>query len=83
LLEAEISNGALSTANVGQNADIVATVASLSGGLVNSNMTVNAATFTGATAQMRLVRLKDGAVGAGVTAVFRINESTIKSTVGV
>jgi len=83
LLEAEISNGTLATADVGQNADIVATAATLSGGLVNSNMTVDAGTFAGTTAQMRLVRLKDGAVGTGVTAVFRINESTIKSTVGV
>ncbi len=83
LVEAEISNGSLATTNVGQNADIVATAATLSGGLVNSNMTVDAGTFTGSTAQMRLVRLKDGAVGSGVTAIFRINESTIKSTVGV
>lgn len=83
LLEAEISNGSVATTDVGQNAAIAATTASLSGGLVNSNMTVNAGTFTGLTEQVRIVRLKDGNVGASATVICRINESTIKQVTGV
>ena len=88
LFEIEISGGNLTVANVGQNADIVATVATLSGGLVSSNMTLNGAAPGSATAQLRIVGLvpsTDGtAIGAaGNKALVRINESFIKGVVGV
>ena len=88
LYELEISNGALTVANIGQNADIVATAATSSGNLVRSNMTLNGASPGSATAQMRIIGLvpaTDGtALGAnGNLALVRINESFIKGVVGV
>lgn len=87
LMYAEISNGSIAATDVGANADIVATAATSSGNLVNSNMTINAAAFTAATAQVRIVALTElngaASVGSGVTVICRINESTETGTVGV
>jgi hypothetical protein len=77
------SSAAVAITDVGANADIVATAATASGGLVNSNMTVNTAAPGSATAQMRIIGLPDGAGGAGTTMLVRINESTVKGVVGV
>jgi len=84
LMEAEISNGSIAITDVQGNADIVATAASLAGGLANSNMTIDAAAFAAATAQIRIVSLNENAdVGSGVTVICRINESTTAGVVGV
>jgi hypothetical protein len=88
LYEVEISNGDLAVTNIGQNVDIVATAATLTGGMARSNMTIDAATAVAATAQCRIVGLvepTDGtAIGAaGNLALVRINESFIKGVVGV
>tara|TARA_R110000851_G_scaffold284998_1_gene438596 strand:- start:160 stop:699 length:540 start_codon:yes stop_codon:yes gene_type:complete len=82
LLEAPTS-GTIAVTDVGQNADIVATAASATGGLVNSNMTVNSASFSAATKQIRIEGLKDGGTAAGSTVYCRINESTVSGVVGV
>ena len=82
LMEAEFSNGSIAVTDVGLNFDIVATAATSSGNLVNSNMTVNATGGGTGTAQVRLMALPvdlfTGAVdlGAGITGIFRIVEST-------
>jgi len=81
LMEAPTS-AAVAAADVGGNADIVATAATASGGLVNSNMTVNTGSVGSATAQIRIEGLKDGGTAAGSTVYCRINESTF-DTVGV
>ena len=81
LMEAEAST-TVALDDVGANADIVATVASASGGLVNSNMVVNTTSPAAATAQMRIEGLKDGDTSSGATIFVRINESTT-NTVGV
>ena len=81
LMEAEAST-TVALDDVGANADITATVASASGGLVNSNMVVNTTSPSAATAQIRIVGLKDGDTSAGATMFVRINEST-NSAVGV
>ncbi len=83
LLEAEISNGSVAATDVGGNADIVATAATATGGLVNSNMTVDAGTFGAGTAQVRVIGIKDGVVGSASTLFVRLNESTVKDTAGV
>ena len=61
---------------------IVATAATASGGLVNSNMTVNTSSVGAATAQIRIEGLKDGDTSSGATMFVRINESTL-GVVGV
>ena len=73
-----------SLSEVGGNAYICASVATASGNLVNSNMTVNTTSPGGATAQMRIEGIKDAADGlaAGTTLFVRINESTL-GVVGV
>ena len=81
LMEAEAST-TVSLDDVGSNADIVATVASASGGLVNSNMVVNTTSPSSATAQIRIEGLKDGDTSSGATMIVRINESTT-NVVGV
>ena len=81
LMEAEAST-TVALVDVGSNADIVATTATASGGLVNSNMTVNTTSPAAATAQIRIVALKDGDTSSGATIICRINESTNQS-VGV
>lgn len=90
LYEIEISDTALTVADVGSNADIDATAASASGNLVSSNMTIDgsAVAGAGATAQLRIVGLvppTDGTVigAVGNLATVRINESTVKGVVGV
>ena len=81
LMEATAST-TVALADVGANADIVATAATQSGGLVNSNMTVNTTSPAAATAQIRIEGLKDGDTSSGATIFCRINEST-SNTVGV
>ena len=83
LMEAE-SSTTVSLDDVGANADIVATAASASGNLVNSNMTVNTTAPASATAQIRIEGIKDAADGltTGTTLFCRINEST-NNVVGV
>jgi len=76
------SSAAVLLADVGRNAEIVATAATASGGLVNSNMTLNTTTFTATTAQIRLEGIKDGILTAGTILFVRINESTF-DTVGI
>ena len=63
-------------------ATLVATAATLSGGLAQSNMTVQTTTSIAATAQIRIEGLKDGGTAAGSTIYCRINESTF-DTVGI
>ena len=88
LLEAETSGGTLALTDVGGNLPIVATAATASGGLVNSNMTVDASgNSTSATDQIRIVGVKDSGditypAPAGTTVICRINEST-NDVVGV
>jgi len=87
IYEAETSGGTIAVKDVGSNADVVATAATSSGNLVNSNMTVNAASFGSATAQIRVLALLPDANGdlgtaAGSTIRCRINESTLDA-VGV
>lgn len=81
LMEAEAST-TVAVTDVGGNAEIVATAASASGGLVNSNMTVNTSSVGSATAQIRIEGLKDGGTASGSTMFVRINESTTRA-VGV
>lgn len=68
--------------DVGGNAEIVATAATASGGLVSSNMTVQTDTVISATSQIRIEGLKDGGTAAGSIIFCRINESTF-DVVGV
>ena len=88
LLEAETSGGTFALNDVGGNLDIVATAATASGGLVNSNMTINATgNASSATAQVRIVGVKDSGditypAAIGTTLICRINEST-NDAVGV
>ena len=85
LLEAPVSATGIALGDVGSNADISNTTATLSGGLVHSNMTVDVATIAGAgaTAQVRIEGIKDGTLGADAILRVRINESTVTGTVGV
>ena len=88
LLEAETSGGTFALTDVGGNLPILATAATASGGLVNSNMTVNATGASiSATDQIRVVGVKDSGsitypAPIGTTLICRINEST-NDTVGV
>lgn len=88
LLEAETSGGTFALTDVGGNLPIVATEATASGGLVNSNMVVNTAggAISGSD-QIRVVGVKDSGditypAPAGTTLICRINEST-NDAVGV
>ena len=83
IVEAEISNGSVAATDVENNAAVVVTAATATGSLVNSNMTVNAGTFTAATEQVRIIGLKDGNTGSTATVFCRFNESTIKEVTGV
>ena len=76
------SSTTVALADVGQNAEITATAATLSGGLAYSNMDVNTSSFSAATAQIRLEGIKDGGLVADTTLYVRINESTF-DTVGI
>lgn len=88
LLEAETSGGTFAVTDVGGNLDIVPTVATASGGLVNSNMTIDATgAASSATAQVRIVSVPNSdtltyPAAIGTTLICRINEST-NDTVGV
>jgi hypothetical protein len=82
LFECETSTTVAAT-DVGQNAELLATAATASGGLTNSNMVMNSGTFITATAQLRLEWLKDGGTAAGSTVFCRINESTVGGVVGI
>jgi hypothetical protein len=75
--EVDVSNGPLVLADVGLNANLVATAATTSGGLTTSNMTLNATgVATTATLQFRIVRLLTSAAGVlGGRAVVRVNKS--------
>lgn len=79
LYEVDVSNGPLVVANVGLNADLVATAASLTGGLTISNMTINATgAATTQTLPFRIVALLEDDAGVlGNRALVRINNSTI------
>ncbi|MHC4105517.1 MAG: hypothetical protein ACYSR9_11290 [Planctomycetota bacterium] len=88
LLEAESSGGTFAVTDVGGNLDVVVTAATLTGGLANSNMTINTTgNASSTTAQVRIVGVKDSAsltfpAAAGTTLICRINEST-NDAVGV
>ena len=88
LLEAETSGGTFAVTDVGGNLPIIATAATSSGGLVNSNMVVNTTgAAISATDQIRVVGVKDSEsitfpAPAGTTLICRINEST-NDAVGV
>lgn len=88
LLQAETSGGTFALTDVGGNLDVVVTAATASGGLVNSNMTVNATgAASSATAQVRIVSVPDAGTltfpaAIGTTLICRINEST-NDVVGV
>ena len=84
----ETSGGTIAVTDVGLNADMVATAATSSGNLVNSNMTLNAASFGSATAQWRVLSLTQDSNGdlgtaAGSTVRVKLNESTVTGVVGV
>lgn len=89
LIEAETSGGTFAAASVGGNLDVVVTAATASGGLVNSNMTINSTGgSSSATAQVRIVSVPDAGsitfpAPIGTTLICRINESTIGGAVGV
>lgn len=86
LYEVDVTNGPLAVADVGLNADIVATAATKSGGLTSSNMTLNATgKATTSTLQFRIVKLLVGSDGVlGSRAQVRMNNSTtISGATGV
>jgi hypothetical protein len=83
LLTAYVNASGITVNDVSANADIVATAATLTGGLANSNMVINGASYGSATAQIRIVGLVDGATGASAKVYCRINESTVTGVVGV
>lgn len=73
-----VSGGPLTVADVGLNADIVATAASKSGGLTVSNMELDAGTAaTTQTLQWRIVGIEEDANGTlGNVAIVRPNNTT-------
>lgn len=79
--EVDVSNGPLVVADVGLNVDLVATAASLSGGLTVANMTVNATgKATTATLPFRVIALVVGSDGVlGSRCKVRVNNSTAVS----
>ena len=81
LMEAS-GNASVALTDVGSNCDIVATAASASGGLVNSNMVINISTASAASAQIRLEGLKDGVITSSSVIYCRVNESS-SATVGI
>ena len=84
LLMARTSGAEIELADVGQNADVSATAATMEGGLVTSNMTVNMSTHGSGTAQVRIVRIVDPTnLAVGTDIIVRINESTFRTTAGV
>ncbi len=86
LYEVEVSNGPLVIADVGLNLPLVATAATVSGGLTISNMTVNkTGAATTALTEFRLEKLLTGTDGVlGSKCVVKVNNSTYKAgTAGV
>lgn len=84
--EVDVSNGPLTVADVGLNANLVATAATLSGSLAISNMTLNATgKATTSTLQFRIEKLLTDSSGTlGNRALVRVNSSTyITGTTGV
>lgn len=83
-MKANYSGGTPAVTDVGGNADIVATEASASGGLMFSNMKVDASSFGSATAQVRLEKIVYQADGSTIDhLIVSINESTVTGVVGV
>ena len=81
LYEAEVSGGALVADDIGLNADILATAATTTGGLIRSNMTIDSTTkLSTATLQFRLVQLlpNDQGVIDGLRVLVRPNNTTNK-----
>lgn len=78
LYEVDVSNGPLVVADAGLNADLVATAATVSGGMTISNMTLNATgKATTSTLQFRIIKLLTGSDGVlGSRALVRINNTT-------
>ena len=78
LYEVDVSNGPLVVADVGLNADLVATASTLSGGLSQSNMTLNATgKNTTSTLQFRITKILSDSAGVfGNRAQVRINSTT-------
>ena len=76
--EVDVSNGPLVVADVGLNADIVATAATLNGGLSISNMTLNSTgKATTSTLQFRIEKILSDAAGVfGNRALVRVNNDT-------
>lgn len=84
LLLAYVNSSGITVNDVGANADIVATAATVySGAFAASNMVINGGSYTSATAQVRIVGLVDGNTGSGAIVTCRINESTVTGVVGV
>lgn len=81
LYQVDVSNGPLVVANVGLNADIVATAATKTGGLSVSNMTLNATgVLSTVTLPFRIVALLEDEAGVlGNRALVRVNNSTISA----
>lgn len=77
--EVDVSNGPLAITDVGLNCPLVATAATVSGGLTISNMTVNATgKATTALMEYRIVKLLTGSDGVlGSRCVVRLNWSTV------
>jgi len=78
----DVSNGTLTAANVGQNANAAVTAATKNGGLTVSNMTLDAATAaTTSTLQFRIVGLVPNDSGAidGTRARVRMNNTTTRA----
>lgn len=76
------TSATLAVADVGLNADIVATAATQSGGLTISNMTLDSATKAAtATLQFRIVELRAGLTTGvlGDRAVVKVNNSTSRA----
>jgi hypothetical protein len=88
LLEAETSGDTFAATDMGGNLNCSVTAATATGGLVNSNMTINATgTAASSTAQVRIVAVKNSGditfpAPIGTTLICRINEST-SDTVGI
>jgi len=77
--EVDVTNGPLLITDVGLNCPLVATAATVSGGLTISNMTINkTGAATTALMEFRIVKLLVGSDGVlGSRAVVRLNWSTV------
>lgn len=77
--EVEVANGPLVVADVGLNADFVATAATNTAGYTQSNMKLNATGVASTnTLPFRIIKLLNGSDGVlGSKALVRLNESTM------